>query len=48
MRQLPDIPHLGAIVLCITRIAESGASIAVIALDRALEKPNEFVCTLNT
>lgn len=42
MRQLPDIPHLGAVVLGITRIAESGAGIAVIALDRALERPNSF------
>jgi len=42
MRQLPDVPHLGAVVLGITRIAESGAGIAVIALDRALEKPNDF------
>jgi len=42
MRQLPDIPHLGAIVLGITRIAESGAGIAVIALDRALERSNDF------
>lgn len=42
MRQLPDIPHLGAVVLGITRIAESGAGVAVIALDRALEKPNDF------
>jgi len=42
MRQLPHIPHLGAVVLGITRIAESGAGIAVIALDRALEKPNDF------
>lgn len=42
MRQLPDIPHLGAVVLGITRIAESGAGIAVIALDRALERPNDF------
>jgi phosphate uptake regulator len=38
MRELPDVPHLGAIALLNTRIAESGAGIAVIALDRALEK----------
>lgn len=42
MRELPDIPHLGAVALAITRIAESGAGIAVIALDRALEKPNDL------
>jgi len=42
MWELPDIPHLGAVALAITRIAESGAGIAVIALDRALEKPNDL------
>ncbi len=42
MLGLPDIPHLGAVALAITRIAESGAGIAVIALDRALEKPNDL------
>jgi phosphate uptake regulator len=42
MRELPDIPHLGAVSFCLTRIAESGAGIAVIALDRALEKPNDL------
>jgi len=38
MRELPSVPHLGAIALLNARIAESGAGIAVIALDRALEK----------
>ncbi len=46
-RRLPNIPYLGAIALCITRIAESGAGIAVIALDRALEKPSEL-CRCST
>jgi len=41
MKELPNVPHVGAIALLNTRIAESGAGIAVIALDRALEKPND-------
>ncbi len=42
MRELPDVPHLGTIALLNARIAESGAGIAVIALDRALEKPSKL------
>lgn len=42
MRDLPDVPHLGAVALLNARIAESGAGIAVIALDRALEKPSDL------
>jgi len=42
MRDLPDVPHLGAVALLNARIAESGAGIAVIALDRALEKAGDL------
>jgi len=42
MRELPEIPHLRAIALCLTRIADRGAGIAVIAINRALEKPSKI------
>jgi len=42
MRELPEIPHLRAIALCLTRIADRGAGIAVIAVNRALEKPSKI------
>ncbi len=48
MRELPDVPHLGAVALLNARIAESGAGIAVIALDRALEKPCDQMQTFDT
>lgn len=47
-QELPNVPYLGAIALCITRIAEKGAGIAVIALDRALEDPSELCRSLTT
>jgi len=42
MKELPEIPHLRAITLCLLRIADRGAGIAVIAINRALEKPSKI------
>ncbi|MEM0216265.1 MAG: PhoU domain-containing protein [Candidatus Bathyarchaeia archaeon] len=41
--ELPEIPYLRAIVLCLTKIADLGASIAEIAINRALENPGKDV-----
>ena len=38
------IAHIRTVVWCLRRIAELGASIALIAIDKALEKPNKL-CT---
>lgn len=40
MSELP--PHFNSIILCLSRIAENSATIAAIAINRALEKPNEL------
>ena len=43
MRELPGIPYLRAIVSCLSKIADMGATIADIAINRALEKPSKDV-----
>jgi len=42
MQELPEIPHLRLILWNITRIADNGASIALIALNNALEKKSKI------
>ena len=44
MQELPEIPHLRLILWNITRIADRGAGIALIALNNALEKKSK-ICT---
>lgn len=43
MQELPEIPYLRAIISCLNKIADLGASIADIAINRALEKPSKDV-----
>ena len=43
MRELPEIPYLRAIVSCLSKITDIGATIADIAINRALEKPSKDV-----
>ena len=43
MRELPEIPYLRAIISCLNKIADLGASIADIAINRALEEPSKDV-----
>lgn len=43
MHELPEIPYLRAIVSCLNKIADMGATIAEIAINRALEKPSKEV-----
>jgi hypothetical protein len=43
MRALPEIPYLRAIISCLNKIADLGAAIADIAINRALEKPSKDV-----
>lgn len=43
MRELPEIPYLRAIVSCLNKTADLGATIADIAINRALEKPSKYV-----
>jgi len=42
MKELPEIPHLRTVVWSLTRIADNGAGIAVMAINRALEKPSKM------
>jgi len=42
MQEFPEIPHLRLILWNITRIAYNGARIALIAVDNALERKNDF------
>jgi len=42
MKELPEVPHLRCITIGLTRIADSGADIAVVAINRALEKPSKM------
>jgi len=44
MQELPEIPHLRLILWNITRIADNGASIALIAINNALERKTR-ICT---
>lgn len=43
MRELPEIPYLRAMVMCLNKIADLGKTIADIAINRALEKPSRYV-----
>jgi phosphate uptake regulator len=43
MHELPEIPYLRAIISCLNKIADMGATIADIAINRALEKPSKEV-----
>jgi len=45
MEELPESPILRTVVLDLTRIADNGAGIAVIAINRALEKPSK-ICSI--
>ena len=42
MKELPEIPHLRVVVWTLTRIADNGAGIAVMAINKALEKPSKI------
>ena len=42
MQELPEVPHLRLIVGNITRIADNGAGIALIAINNALEKKSKI------
>jgi len=46
MKELPESPILRTVVLDLTRIADNGAGIAVIAINRALEKPSK-ICSVS-
>ncbi|MEM2971224.1 MAG: PhoU domain-containing protein [Candidatus Bathyarchaeia archaeon] len=43
IQELPEIPYLRAIISCLNKIADLGATIADIAINRALEKPGRDV-----
>jgi hypothetical protein len=43
MREIPEIPYLRAIISCLNKIADKGATIADIAINRALEQPSKEV-----
>jgi phosphate uptake regulator len=43
MRELPEIPYLRSIISCLTKIGDIGATIADIAINRALEQPSKEV-----
>jgi hypothetical protein len=43
MRELPEIPYLRAMVMCLNKIADLGATMADVAINRALEKPSKYV-----
>lgn len=43
MRDAPEIPHLRAIILTLNKIADKGATIADIAINRALQEPSKQV-----
>jgi len=47
MEELPESPILRTVVLDLTRIADNGAGIAVIAINRALEKASK-ICAVAT
>jgi phosphate uptake regulator len=46
MEELPELPIMRTVVLELNRIADHGASIAVIAINKALEKPSK-ICSVN-
>lgn len=43
MHEAPEIPYLRAYISCLTKIADKGATIADIAINRALEQPKKDV-----
>ncbi|MEM4703690.1 MAG: PhoU domain-containing protein [Candidatus Bathyarchaeia archaeon] len=43
VQEAPEIPFLRVIVLCLNKIAELGATIADIAINRSLEEPSKHV-----
>lgn len=43
MQEAPQIPYLRAIVSCLDKIADKGATIADIAINRALQRPTKHV-----
>lgn len=45
MRELPEIPHLRATALNLRMMADNGAGIAAIAINRALEKRSKAICS---
>ncbi len=45
MKGFPELPVLRTVVLELARIADTGAGIAVIAINKALEKSSK-ICTL--
>lgn len=47
MEELPESPIMRRVVLELTRIADNGAGIAVIAINRSLEKPSK-ICAITT
>jgi len=47
MEELPESPILRTVVLDLTRIADNGAGIAVIAINRALEKTSK-ICSVSS
>jgi len=46
MKELPEVPHLRAVVWTLSRIADNGAGIAVMAINKALEKPSKMCSPL--
>jgi len=47
MKELPELPILRTVVWELDRIADHGASIAVIAINKALEKPSK-ICSVSS
>ena len=43
MREAPEIPYIRSILSCLSNIADKGATIAEIAINRALEDPSKYV-----
>ncbi|MEM3616871.1 MAG: phosphate uptake regulator PhoU [Candidatus Bathyarchaeia archaeon] len=43
MREAPEIPYVRSMLLCQSKIADKGATIAEIAINRALEDPGKYV-----
>lgn len=43
MREAPEIPYIRSILSCLSKIADKGATIAEIAINRALEDPGKYV-----
>ena len=46
MREAPEIIYLRSIISCLNKVADIGATIADIAINRALEQPNKSVETI--